>query len=242
MSVLKGAASGVPRGTPRLVVPAYFHPVVRPGDWEWLAARPGVVRFVVLNIASGPGHVPQPEFEAVAGRLAAAGTGVLGYVDTAYGHRDPRLVAADIRRYLDWYPVSGVCMDRAAAEPARLAHYALLAGRARAMGAATVFFNHGTHPAEGYAAHADLLGVFEGPWRAYRRLRPPAWTRDWPAALFYHVVHSVPPEEAAATWRLAAKRRAGSAYVTERSGPNPYDALPASLIGPGAHAGNGVPA
>lgn len=214
---------------PRLVVPAYFHPALRPGDWEWLAAHPDRVRSVILNIDSGPGDAPWPEYAAVATRIADAGTTVLGYVDTAYGRRDPRHVAADIRRYLDWYPVTGVCMDRTAAEPVYLAHYALLAGRARALGAGFVFFNHGTYPAEEYAAHADLLGVFEGPWRAYRRLRPPAWTRTWPEELFYHVVHSVPPRDVAAAWRLAARRRAGAAYVTERSGPNPYDALPASL-------------
>jgi hypothetical protein len=45
------------------------------------------------------------------------------------------------------------------------------------------------------------------------------------------VVHSVPPERAAAAWRLAARRRAATAYVTERSGPNPYDALPAWIPG-----------
>lgn len=212
-----------------LVVPAYFHPSVRPGDWEWLAARPDLVRSVVLNVQSGPGDAPRPEYKAAAARIAAAGTRVLGYVDTAYGHRDPRHVAADIRRYLDWYPVTGVCLDRAAAEPAFVAHYALLASRARVMGTGFVFFNHGTYPDAGYAAHADLLGVFEGPWRAYRRLRVPAWTRAWPATAFYHVVHSVPRQHAAAAWRLAARHRAGAAYVTERSGPNPYDALPASL-------------
>ena len=229
VSLPRGGLSRAVRDGPRLVVPAYFHPALRPGDWEWLAARPDLVRSVVLNISSGPGDAPRPEFAAAAERLAAAGIGILGYVDTAYGHRPPRRVAADIARYLDWYPVTGVCMDRAAAEPASVTHYALLAGQARAMGAGTVLFNHGTHPAEEYAAHADLLGVFEGTWQAYRRMRPPLWTRHWPAAAFYHVVHSVPPEQAAAAWRLAARRRAATAYVTERSGPNPYDALPAWL-------------
>lgn len=230
MRLREAVPSGPTRETP-LVVPAYFHPALRPGDWEWLAARPDLVRAVVLNVDSGPGDAPRPEYAAAAGRIAAAGASVLGYVDTAYGHRPPRDVTADVRRYLDWYPVTGVCLDRAAAGAGGLAHYALLAWRARAMGAGYVFFNHGTHPAEGYAAHADLLGVFEGPWPLYRRLRPPAWTRAWPASRFYHVVHSVPPEKAAAAWRLAGRRRAGAAYVTERGGPNPYDALPASLPG-----------
>jgi hypothetical protein len=231
-------------GGPRLVVPAYFHPSVRPADWDWLASRPDLVRFAILNVDSGPGAAAQPEFAAAAGRLAAAGVRLLGYVDTAYGRRDPRHVAADIGRYLDWYPVTGVCLDRAAAEPARAAHYALLAEQARGLGAEFVFFNHGTHPAEEYAAHADLLGTFEGPWSAYQRLRPPAWTRRWPDPIFYHVVHSVPPGEVAAAWRLIARHHVGAAYVTERGGPNPYDALPARIPGdapspPGPRGGPG---
>lgn len=228
----------------QLVVPAYYHPALRAGDWEWLAAHPGLVRFVILNVDSGPGTAPRPEFAAAAGRLADAGVGVLGYADTAYGHRDPLSVAADLRRYRDWYRVSGVCLDRAATGAALVPHYALLAGQARSLGLGTVLFNHGAYPAEGYAAHADLLGAFEGPWRAFRRLRPPAWTRSWPAGLFYHVVHSVPPAETAAAWRLAARHLAsahgaGAAYVyiTERSGPNPYDALPGWL--PGGTGGRG---
>lgn len=219
--------------TPPLVVPAYFHPAVRPGDWEWLADHPDLVRAVVLNIASGPGDAPDPVFAAVAGRLADAGVDVLGYADTGYGQRDPREVCEDFRRYLDWYPVTGVCLDRVSAGADRLAHYALLADSLRALGSDYVFFNHGTHPVEGYASHADLLGTFEGTWRAYWRLRVPAWTGRWPASAFYHVVHSVSPADAAAAWRLAARRHAGSAYVTERGGPNPYDALPGLI--PGRH-------
>lgn len=224
---------GLSAGGPALVVPAYFHPAVRPGDWGWLAAHPDLVRLVILNIASGPGEGPRPEFTAAAGRLAAAGVGLLGYVDTAYGRRDPRSVTDDLRRYLDWYPVTGVCLDQVTAGPAGVGHYAELAARLRAAGAGYVYFNHGTHPAPGYAAHADLLGTFEGTWQAYRRLRPPAWTRRWPASAFCHVVHSVPPASAGAAWRLAGRRHAALGYVTERTGPNPYDALPASLAGAG---------
>ena len=40
---------------PRLVVPAYFHPAVHPGDWEWLAGHAERVRLVILNVRNGPG-------------------------------------------------------------------------------------------------------------------------------------------------------------------------------------------
>ena len=47
---------------PRLVVPAYFHPAVRPGDWEWLAEHADQVRLVILNVANGPGTRPDAPF------------------------------------------------------------------------------------------------------------------------------------------------------------------------------------
>ena len=94
------------------------------------------------------------------------------------------------------------------------------------LGAEVVFFNHGTHPAPGYARHADLLGTFEGTWAAYQRLRIPRWARRWPSSKFYHVVHSVPAAQLPAARQLAARRHAGAVYITERGGPNPYDGLP----------------
>jgi hypothetical protein len=212
--------------TPRLVVPAYFHPAVHPGQWKWLAEHPERVRIVVLNVASGPGIRPEPAFQAVARRLRDAGITVIGYVDTNYGQRFSEQVHDELARYLDWYGVTGVCLDRAAVSAPWVPHYSALAAGARKMGADVVFFNHGTHPVEDYAAHADLLGTFEGPWPLYQRLDVPRWTNAWPAEKFYHVVYSVPPGKSGETVRLAARRRAAAVYVTERGGPNPYDSLP----------------
>lgn len=211
---------------PRLVVPAYFHPSAEPAGWEWLAAHPDQVRLVILNVINGPGVRPEPPFQSVARRLRDAGVDVIGYVDTAYGQRYPEQVDDEFGRYLDWYQVTGVCLDRVAATSPWVPHYAKLAASVREMGAKVVFFHHGTHPVEGYAEHADLLGTFEGPWSAYQRLDMPRWTAAWPAEKFYHVVHSVPPGHAGETIRLAVGRRVGAVYVTERSGPNPYDRLP----------------
>lgn len=216
-----------PCGGPLLVVPAYFHPAVRPRQWQWLACHAPRIRLVILNVASGPGTSPQRPFLAAAELLREAGIGIAGYVDTGYGRRDAGPALAEVRRYRDWYGATAVCFDQVSAAAGRLGHYARLADQARALGAGTVFFNHGTHPAPGYARHADLLGTFEGTWQAYQRLAVPGWARRWPAGKFCHVVHSVPVRRLPAAWRLAASRHAGAAYITERSGPNPYDGLPA---------------
>ncbi len=211
---------------PRLVVPAYFHPAVHPGQWEWLAQHATQVRLVILNIANGPGTAPEAPFKEVAERLHSAGVAVIGYVDTNYGRRPASQIMTELGLYLDWYGVNGVCLDQVAAAAANLAYYGALAARVRKLGAEVVFFNHGVHPCEAYAELADLLGTFEGPWPAYRQLKTPPWTMRWPAEKFYHVVHSVPPERFDEAAQLAVQRHAASVYITERTGSNPYDGLP----------------
>jgi hypothetical protein len=209
----------------KLVVPAYFHPSVDPAGWEWLATHADRVRLVILNVINGPGVRREPPFQTVTRRLLDAGVDVIGYIDTNYGQRYPEQVADEFSRYLDWYQVTGVCLDRVAASSPWVPYYAKLAAGSREMGAKAVFFNHGTYPAEGYASHADLLGTFEGTWHAYQRLDVPRWTAAWPDEKFCHVVHSVPPGKSEQTVRLAVRRRVGAVYVTERSGANPYDRL-----------------
>jgi hypothetical protein len=214
---------------PRLVVPAYFHPAVSPGQWELLARHASRVRLVILNIHNGPGNGPETPFKHVTDRLRGAGVSVIGYVDTNYGNRPATQIMTEFRQYLGWYDVSGLCLDRAATAAASLDYYAALSARVRKLGARVVFFNHGAYPDEGYARHADLLGAFEGPWPAYRTLSVPRWTAAWPSEKFYHVVYSVPPERSEEAARLAMTRHAAAVYITERGGPNPYDRLPVVL-------------
>lgn len=224
-----------PDEPPLLAVPAYFHPVVRPGHWRWLAEHADAVKLVVLNVASGPGERPDEAFEAVLEPLHQAGVRVIGYVDTGYGRRAPQSVLAEAGRYQDWYGVRGVCLDQVATGAEHLGYYGWLADRIRAAGGEFVFFNHGVHPAPGYASHADLLGTFEGTWQAYQRLHLPRWTHRWPPSKFYHVVHSVPVASVPAAWELASHRRVGAVYITEHGGVNPYDSLP-EMAGNGARA------
>lgn len=228
----KLASDRVSLGRPRLVVPAYFRPDVRPDDWDMLAKHASQVRLVILNLANGPGPAPDPAFYPALARLRDAGVAVAGYVDTNYGRRPGREALDDLGLFLRWYGVAGVCFDRAAGTAEQLGYYAALSRYARDMGARVVLFNHGAHPLEAYAEHANLLGTFEGPWRAYLQLAVPRWTRSRPPDKFYHVVHSVPPENYDHAFLLAMRRRAGSAYITDRRGTNPYDCLPAGVLEP----------
>jgi hypothetical protein len=228
------APDGTDLVMPRLIVPAYFHPATHPDEWTWLAERPAQIRLVVLNLANGPGAQPDAVVFPVLDRLRSAGLKVAGYVDTNYGHRPASDAVADIGRYLDWYQVGGVFFDRAAVAAEDVGFYAGLAARARDMGAREVALNHGAHPVETYAEHADLLGTFEGPWSAYLELTVPRWVRSRRAGQFFHLLHSVPPASFSDAIWLAARRNAGCVYVTDRGGVNPWDRLPAGELDPQA--------
>jgi hypothetical protein len=230
--VIRRSADRMELAAPRLVVPAYFRPETRPGDWDLLAKHAQQVRLVILNIANGPGKGPDGSYMPALQRLRQAGVAIAGYVDTSYGQRQPRDALAELDAFLKWYEVTGVCFDRVAITAEHLRYYATLSRDARYLGARLVLFNHGAHPLEAYADHANLLGTFEGPWRSYLRLAVPRWTRSRSADQFYHVVYAVPRENYDHAFLLAMRRRAGSVYITDRSGANPYDSLPAGGLQP----------
>jgi hypothetical protein len=211
---------------PRLIVPAYFHPATHPAEWAWLARHSADMTAVVLNLASGPGDQIDPVVLPFLEPLRAAGVSIGGYVDTNYGQRPVSEVMADLRRYLDWYDIDAVFYDRSAVSAEYVGHYAGLGRRARDAGVSVVAFNHGAHPIEPYAEEADLLGTFEGPWAAYLEMAVPRWVRSHPAEQFFHLVHAVPVEDFADARWLAWHRNAGSAYITDRSGINPWDGIP----------------
>jgi hypothetical protein len=215
---------------PPLVAPAYFHPALHPERWALLAERAAKVRLVVLNPANGPGTSVDPSHLPALRRLYAAGVVVAGYVDSDYGRRPINEAMEDVVRFLEWYEVPGVCFDRAAGDAERIGYYAELSRRTRALGVQDVTFNHGAHPLEAYAEHADLLGTFEGPWAAYLEAAVPRWTRSLSASRFYHSVYSVPRGQFTDAYLLAASRGAGCAYITDNGGPNPYDRLPADWL------------
>ena len=153
-----------------------------------------------------------------------------GYIDTDYGARGTGRVATEIERYRDWYGVTAIFFDQVCSDSSDLAYYDALTDRARAMGVSEVAFNHGAHPVEPYAALADLIGTFEGPWRHYAEVSPPGWVRSWPAQRFFHLVYSVPRSRFAEVCALATGRGAGCAFVTDHGGDNPWDHLPQALF------------
>lgn len=207
------------------LVPAYFHPAERSADWA--ALRDPRLLAVVLNVHNGPGAAPDPAFAAVVAGIEAAGGTVVGYVDTDYGARPITEIETECERYRDWYGVADVFLDQVPTEADALPEYARLAAALRAAAAEFIVFNHGAYPDPGYAAVADLLVTFEGPWQAYRQLGPPpAWTRRLRVGRFCHLVYAVPPEDLDAALDQAGRSSAGVVYLTDGNGANPWGGLP----------------
>lgn len=215
-----------------LVVPAYFHPALDPDGWQTLARSAGVVRLVVLNVASGPGPVRDTAFVDVVDLIRQAGIAVAGYVDTNYGRRLGPEMLAEIAEYQRWYGADSVFFDRVASGIEQVARYQALVASARSLGAELVAFNHGTYPDSDFAEHADLLGTFEGEWPAFQQVDVPSWVHDLPASTFFNLLYGTPARMAAAVRTIAEERNVGSIYRTERHAPNPWSALPADFPRP----------
>ncbi len=150
-----------------------------------------------------------------------------GYVDTAYGRRPAREIEDELARYRSWYGIRAVFLDQVSAVPEHLLRYRRIVAGVRARGAGHVVFNHGAYPDAAYAQLADLLVTFEGPWRAYRHVRAPDWASRLPAERFCHLVYAAPRPVLARALAQAGRCNAGVVYVTDRTGANPWDGLPA---------------
>jgi hypothetical protein len=213
-----------------LAVPAYAHPSVDPALWERLAQVPRTLRFVVVNVNSGPGELLDPAYPPVIERLRDARVRMVGYVDTDYGRRSVADVVADARTWVLRYGVHGVFLDQASGDLDHLEYYAACALGARACGAQFVVLNPGADCHPGYADIANVTVTFEGRWADYVGYQPAAWTRSLPASRFCHLVYDVPPHRVGEGPQRAMQRHAASAFFTTGAGANPWDRLPEHLI------------
>jgi Spherulation-specific family 4 len=202
-----------------MLLPLYVYPADDPGAWSTIAGRARDLT-VVVNVHNGPGADYDPTYGYATATLAGADVAMLGYVDLGYAQRPLASVHADI---VAWrrYPVGGLFFDRVPTDAATLGWVGLAVSPVRGR----LVLNPGTRPHPGYAAMADLVCTFEGPWPRYRAA--PA-EPDWPNAA--HLVYGVPPEEMAAAVRRVG-RRVTHGLVTDLAGANPYRGLPLTLRG-----------
>jgi hypothetical protein len=210
-------------------VPAYFHPADNPAGWKALAALGPTLAFAIVNPNSGPADAPDPRYREPIKAVHAAGGRVIGYVDTAYGHRPAADVLSDIKAYHSWYGLRGAFLDQVSSHPDQLAHYRDVAGSARRAGLDYLVINPGVVPHPGYAEIADTVVTFEGPWTEYRGPEVADWMRLHPIQRFCHLVYGAPKGTLTDAVRDSTARHVGVLYTTELTGANPWSGLSTDL-------------
>jgi hypothetical protein len=212
-----------------LAVPAYFHPVDAPRDWQRLSNLAHLARFVIINVHNGPGEELDPTYVPVIESLQSAGIRTVGYIDSDYGRRDPAELGREARVYRERYGVEGVFLDQVTSDLEQLDHFAQCVVAVKTAGAPFVVLNPGTTPHPGYVDLANVTVTFEGSWAEYRSLEEPEWTHRYPAKRFCHLVHSLPDKQFPVALREAATRHVGSVFFSDGRGDNPWDRLPPPL-------------
>ena len=221
------AAGGVGRSTAertgqRAGVPGYFYEET---DWARACVADGV-RIIVMNPASGPGRQAAAHYVTRTRAARASGIRVLGYVSTRWGRRAQRAVLTDIHRYRRWYGVTDVFLDESATAQDALGWYREVSQVVRRVPDALVVLNPGVPPDEAYLSVGDMVVVFEGTFDSYRSVRLPAWCAAHPPDRFWHLVHSVSARSLTDVVSRSRLLGAGTLYVTDQSGLNPWGRLP----------------
>ncbi len=205
-----------------LLIPYYEHPTARPAEWNTILAAAPRLHGVILNPASGPGDHPDPAFAELAARLRAADIQVLGYTDTAYGHRPHTDVVRDLTRHHDWYGTDGVFLDQVSSEQQEFTYYRRLASATHG----PLVLNHGTPPHPSYARIADVLVTFEGTWHTYREQSPHPIDYG-PGVHVCHLLYGVP---AGVDAEGTARARGATLYCAVPGvGDHPWGMLPHAL-------------
>jgi hypothetical protein len=207
-------------------VPAYFDG----STWSQATSTKPVPSVMILNPATGigAGTAPNPAFQAVVKQAKASGTTVLGYSSTADGQRPIAQIEADARNYKAWYGVTGIFLDSVNGVSGELPYYQQIASYIhRAIPGSSVWLNPGIYPDQQYMSVGNVVMVFEGTYAQYRDIQVPAWAHDFPSTRFANTIYAAnSSSQADSAISLARSRNAGYVYVTNLTGPDPYDALP----------------
>jgi hypothetical protein len=205
------------------LIPAYL----KPSGLAPLIAHPDRNRLVVVNPENGPGTTVHPAYADAIAQLQGTGTGVLGYVRTDYGSRDPALVRRDVERYSDWYGIRDLFVDEVAAGADELPYYTTLSANLRTTPGRLIAFNPGRTPAPGYFGLADIVVTFEGSFADYRATRDlPPTTMPLSPTKTAHLIFGASDQQAR---DVVAHPRADYVYASPATYPNPWGTLAPSL-------------
>jgi hypothetical protein len=207
-----------------MLVPMYIYPSPLT-SWTTVNGYAPTVKYVVANASSGPGTTVDANYATAIANAQAAGVTVLGYVDTDYGAVSAATVEANIGLWQSLYGVTSVFFDRAATSSGEESYYATVCGYVTGK----KVLNHGTIPAQGYAALADVLIVFENAFSSWSSFSPPSWFGQYPPSKFACFVYdAVGAGVMASVVTQAQQYGIGNIYVTDEDDDD-FDALPTYL-------------
>ena len=236
-------------------LPAY----IDAGDtatWKTISSSGAGLGFVIANPDNGPGTSKNTAYQTVMTNTHAAGTKVLGYVDTGYfGTTSPARQTASgqtseaawltqAEQHIDtWYSLYGTAVDgiffddaqnvcgpaSSSTEYVDLYRQLNTYVHTKHPGALTVD-NPGTGVDECYADAADILLTFEGSYADYvaGSHTTPQWQLDGDPKKFLELVYNTPQAFLQTAITRSKKDNAGYVYVTPDNLPNPWDTIPAS--------------
>jgi Spherulation-specific family 4 len=206
-------------------VPAFFYGT---DIWTRAAHSKPAPKVMILDISGmGAGTAPEPHFASVVRQAKAAGVTILGYSSTAFGLRPLSQIEADVRNYKAWYGVTDIFLDEVRGVSSQLPYYRTLYGYIHHHShGSSVWLNPGNYPDEGYMSVGNVVMAFEGPYTSYTGLHVPSWAYRYRPSRFANTIYATAGSQVHNAISLSRNRNAGYVYVTNRSGPNPYDGLP----------------
>jgi len=145
---------------PGAIVPLYTDP----GPvWDALAQAivesPDLPFAVILNPDSGPGTARNDEYVSAIPVLSFPNVRLYGYINTAYGKRDPAAICAEIDNWKTWYGIDSIFFDDV--DSNEDAYYQRVCSEARAQGIDALIGNPGTPVAREVARYFDTVVVYE---------------------------------------------------------------------------------
>ncbi len=215
-----------------VLVPAYFYPAQN-SAWDSLnLAAQRVPLIAIMNPNNGPSSSPNNDYNRAVTALRNSGGIVIGYVYSSYTMRAIAEVKTDIDRYHSFYTIDGIFVDEMTndSDAAHLAYYEELYRYIKNKRPSyLVVGNPGIKTSANYLLRpaADALVTFENN-TGYDQYVPDPWTQTQPAIAFSHLCYAVASASTMTNYvQLSVMRNAGCIYVTDDSGGNPWDRLPA---------------
>ena len=182
----------LPATSIRIILPLYLYPSDSASAWSnvtsTIEAYPGVEWQVIVNPNSGPGTASYPTdpniIAGVAKLNSYSNVMTVGYVDTAYGGKDPSAVNAEVDVYAKWssyggadITIGGIYFDDVSSEQtsSMYSYYQSVAEHARTSMTANdtqVVFNPGTIAPTQLFSYCDTMVEFEASFSDYQSENP----------------------------------------------------------------------